>query len=173
MKFNRLGALSIVLGSLIGTSAVAGQVAAKKDGVNIYSEANKKGSVLGTLAKDQTIEFVERKGMYWQVKTDAGAAGYVSVLEVAKAPETDTNLTKAIRDVVKDGRETDDVAGTRSRSAVMGVRGLGEDDNTRFAGDARPNMRAVYAMEDFRVNKKEVEKLGALVFEELETRMGD
>lgn len=165
---------SLVIIGIAGfaSSALAGDVEAKKNGVKIYSEASKKSSVVKTLKKGETVEFVERKGMYWQVKANGGKA-FVSVMDVKKAPESNSNLSDAIRSVVKDGRSTDDVAGQRSRSAVMGVRGLDEDDTVSFAGDTRPNLRSVYAMEDFTVGQAKVDKLGELVFAELEQNMGE
>jgi hypothetical protein len=148
------------------------EIEARNNGVKVFSEATNKSSVLKTLKKGDALTSVERKGMFWQVKLDKGD-GYVSVLKVKRSSGGDKGgLVGAIRSVQKESRETDDVAGTRSRSAVMGVRGLSEDDNTQFAGNVKPNLRAVYFMEDNFSTSKDVEKLGDMVFNEIEKRAG-
>jgi uncharacterized protein YgiM (DUF1202 family) len=165
-----LAALTVTEGLAFGAS-----VAAKKDGVEVLSEAAKGASVLATLKKGDTVDAVERKGMYWQVKTSAGATGFVSVMNVAhKTSEEDKSLSKAIRDAAKDGRGDDDsVVATRTRSAVMGVRGLDESADTSAVGNVKPNLRMVYGMEDRVVNPKSLEDLGNKVTAEIEKKMGD
>ena len=54
----------------------------------------------------------------------------------------------------------------------MGVRGLREDDNMANAANVRPNLRAVYKMEDNTVAKKKVETLGEEVFAEIAKKSG-
>ena len=109
--------------------------------------------------------------MYWEVKTTDGKAGYVSVMTVKHKPgDGASNLGAAIRDAVKDGRNTSDAANARSRSAVMGVRGLDESGDTAFAGTVKPNLRAVYAMEDHTIQRGAVEGLGEEVFAEITRR---
>ena len=49
----------------------------------------------------------------------------------------------------------------------MGVRGLADDDNVGNASNVRPNLRAVYQMEDIRVNDKKVTALGDQVLREV------
>ena len=152
--------------------AFSAQVQAKKNGVKIFSESSKKSSVIGSLKKGEAVETVERKGMYWQVKTSAGSKGYVSVLKVKrKAGGEPTGLASAIRSVATEGRSNDKDGG-RQRSAVMGVRGLAQDEDTEFAGNVKPNLRAVYFMEDAFVSEKQLEGLGDLVFAEIENAAG-
>lgn len=148
------------------TFARAGEVEAKKD-IEIFADSTNKSEVIGKLSKGEALESIERKGMFWQVKTKDGKTGFVSVLAVAFKGNTDSNLANAIKDVVKEGRSTDDASETRARSAVMGVRGLREDDNMANAGTIRPNLRAVYAMEDTRVQKKRIDHIGQSVLEEI------
>lgn len=158
--------LGIVLALPAPFAAWAAEVEAKKD-IEIFADATNKSEVVGKLAKGEALESVERKGMFWQVKTKDGKTGFVSVLAVSHKADTGSNLSKAIKDVVKEGRATDETAETRARSAVMGVRGLREDDNMANAGAVRPNLRAVYAMEDIRLQKKKIDELGAAVFNEI------
>lgn len=170
----RLGIFTSLLISLMflfATSVFASAVAAKKDGVKIYAKASKKASVLLTLSKGQAVTAKERKGMYWSVKLPDGRDGYVSVLKVKrKAGGASSSLAKALRSAVKEGRDEDEQVNTRRRSAVMGVRGLAASDDTSTAGNMRPNLRAVYAMEDMKVQKNEIAWLQDRVMSEVELR---
>lgn len=159
----QLGVMLCFVGSV---HARAAEVEAKKD-VEVYADATNKSEVIGRLAKGETLASVERKGMFWQVKTKDGKDGFVSVLAVAFKADASVDLSNAIKEVVKEGRATDSTSETRARSAVMGVRGLRADDNMANAGTIRPNLRAVYSMEDIRVSKKKVDQLGRSVFNEI------
>jgi len=145
---------------------------AKRNGTKIYSEPSKKSSVVTSLKKNSSVEEKGRKGMYWQVKTQEGKDGFVSVLAVKFKPKGDKGaFSSAIRDAVRQGRDADDSSNVRSRSAVMGVRGLDESNDMAFAGNAKPNPRLIFQMENFIVDQKEVEKLGRLVEKEVESRL--
>jgi ssDNA-binding replication factor A large subunit len=91
-------------------------------------------------------------------------------MNVTRKSGSDGNLTKKIQAVVMQGRE-DDIGNQRTRSAVMGVRGLDESGDTAFAGNVRPNMRLVYMMEDLKVDNKKVEALGDLVYAEISQKL--
>jgi len=164
-------AITLISLAFCSTALMAAQVEAKKDGVTVHATPDKAGSVIATLKSGETLEAKERKGMYWEVKTANGKAGYVSVMTVKHKPgDGASNLGAAIRDAVKDGRSTSDAANARSRSAVMGVRGLDESDETSFAGSVKPNLRAVYAMEDFSIQATAIDGLGEEVFAEISRR---
>ncbi len=156
-----------VLQGLWAPALLAAEVEAKKDGVEIYTDATNKSEVIGSLKSGETLESVERKGMFWQVKTKDGKSGFVSILAVKHKPDTNTNLAKAINGVVKGGRGGEDATESRARSAVMGVRGLREDDDMANAASVRPNLRAVYEMEDVKVSQKKVGELGDKVMGEI------
>lgn len=162
----------LVLGLALGGNALAAEVEAKKDGVEVFADATNKSEVLQTLKSGESIKSIERKGMFWQVEAAGGKTGFVSVLAVKHKAETNTGLAKAINSVVKDGRQTDDSQEGRARSAVMGVRGLAEDDDAGNAGNVRPNLRAVYRMEDLTVPPKKVEQVGEMVYEEIAKKAG-
>lgn len=162
---------ALILLPLVGGAgaAFAAQVEAKKD-IDIYKEATNKSEVLGKLKTGEAVDSVERKGMFWEVKTKEGATGYVSVLAVKHNADTDGNLAKAIKNAVKQGRPEDDSEDSRQRSAVMGVRGLAEDDSAGNASALRPNLRAVFAMEDMNLRQKELDALGNDILAEIEKK---
>lgn len=150
-----------------GGMAPAAEVEAKKDGVEIFSNSTRKSSVIGKLQAGETLETTERKGMFWQVTMKDGATGYVSILMVKHRPDKNANLVKAINGVVRGDRVEDDATQARTRSAVMGVRGLREDDDMAQAAAVRPNIKAVYGMEDIRISDKRIEELGDKVMGEI------
>lgn len=151
--------------------AFATTLAAKKNGVKVLSEPSKKASAVTTLKKSQTVEGVSRKGMYWKVKTSDGKEGYVAFLHVKRQAEDTGGLGEAIRAAAHESRDMDGVKGARSRSAVMGVRGLDESGTTASAGNSRPNMRMVYAMEDRSVSERKLKRLSRMIEGEIEMRM--
>lgn len=165
----RLKPASLALAWLLGFApeALGAEVEAKKDGVEVYADATNKSAVVGTMKGGESLPAAERKGMFWQVQLAGGKTGFVSVLAVKHKPDTNTDLAKAIKNVVKDGRQGDDANDSRARSAVMGVRGLASDDSAGNAGNVRPNLRAVYKMEDHVVTPKKVEQVGELVMQEI------
>lgn len=159
------------VGLLLGLAlpALGAEVVAKKSGVVVYSGPTKTSPAVGTLNEGQSVQSGERKGLFWEVKTADGKAGFVSVMDVASKPGgASEGMAKAIRDVVKEGRESDEVANSRARSAVMGVRGLDETEEIAAAGNARPNLRMVYEMEDLTIDKQALKRQNDLVSQEIE-----
>lgn len=140
----------------------AGTVEAKKDGVEIFSTADKGASVVATLKKGETASAGDRSGMYFKVTLPGGKSGFVSVLNVKIKTEAGGGLNDAIRNAVKEGRNAAEDSGARGRSAVMGVRGL-DDNNTAMAGSVKPNLRAVYEMEDFSIPQDKFDQQAAIV----------
>lgn len=156
---------------LMAPIAFGAQVTAKKDGVEVLADAAKGSAVIATLKQGEALESMERKGMFWQVKTKNGKTGFVSILAVNRdASAGSAGLAKALQAAAQEGRDGNEVANARSRSAVMGVRGLDESDETAFAGNVRPNMRRVYAMEDRKVNAEGLQSLQASLLSEIEAR---
>lgn len=147
---------------LIGVPAIAGSVEAKKDDVEVFAAADKGSAVVTKLKKGQAVTSSERSGMYWQVKLPDGKAGFVSVMAVKIKAEAGGGLSDTLRDAVKAGRTNAEQNGARSRSAVMGVRGL-DENNTEMAGSVRPNLRAVYSMEDTEVVQGKLDQQAAIV----------
>ena len=161
---------AIVALFLSGTSQ-AGQLVAAKPTVEIFSAGDKASAVLQTLKVGDTVAYTERKGMYWQVVTKDGKPGFVSVLAVKVKPEDKAGLNDAMREAVKNGRSQASADGGRTRSAVMGVRGLDDTSETGMAGSLRPNLHAVYAMEDFDQSVALIDEQAKIVLSEVEGRV--
>lgn len=174
-KIKTFGALTtlglvIIFSFVFCSQAFAGSLEAKKDDVKIYSTAAKTGDVIVSLKKGAALEGKERKGMYWEV-TYQGKSGFVSIMDVTAKTEGSANLASALRSAVKESRDDDEIKNARSRSAVMGVRGLAADDENKNAGNVKPNLRMVYAMEDFAVSPQKINELKQKVDQEIEFRM--
>lgn len=164
----------VILGALawaVSVPAYAADLVPKKKGVKVFAEASKDAKVVATLDKGEGIETKSRQGMYWQIETENGVKGFVSVLDVKrKSGDESTGLAKAIRAAASEGRVKDEVVGARARSAVMGVRGAMADEETAGAGQVKPNLRYVYAMEDMQISKKKIDSLGKKVMAEVAKR---
>jgi len=157
--------LGLLLLSGVGYSA---QVSAKKDGTQVISEPKKGGSVLTELKKGESIESSDRSGMFWKVKTKDGKPGFVSVMAVQREIEKGSGIQNALHDAAMKARNsTEGGESTRARSAVMGVRGLNENNELAEIGTLRPDLRAVYHMEDRALNVKRIDKLEELVLREV------
>jgi hypothetical protein len=168
--FMRLPVLALGL-AVLPCIAWAGTVESQKDNVEVFSAPDKASPVLHKLKKGETINSGERKGMYWQVKTASGKDGFVSVLAVRVKTDEKVGLADAMREAVKKGRSQSAADGGRTRSSVMGVRGLDDTSEVGVAANLRPNLHAVYALEDFQVSEDKVKAQGELVFTEIESKL--
>jgi hypothetical protein len=153
--------------AMFAQPTIADEVVAKKAGVKVLDRAAKTAGTLKTLKKGEEVSAVERQGLYWVVKLPDGKTGYVSVLQVSRKSSEKSKISNAIRRAVREERDTSGTSTARARSSVMGVRGLSSSDNTEFAGNARPDMEAVYAMEDRSYSEADYEKIGEAVFREI------
>lgn len=160
----------ILLGAIFSSAVYGGTLEAQKE-TEVYASGDKKSAVIAKLSKGDTVTSSERSGMYWQVKTKDGKAGFVSVLAVRAKADGSANLNDAIREAVKEGRGAAAADSGRSRSSVMGVRGLDDTSDTGMAATLKPNMMAVYAMEDLEMPKAAVDQQAEIVSSEVETRM--
>ncbi|NDE15410.1 SH3 domain-containing protein [bacterium] len=159
----------VFAGVVLSAPAFAGSVEAKQDGVQVTVAPDKGSAVVHTMKAGEAVDSTERKGMYWQVKAPGGKTGFVPVLQVkVKASDSDGGaISGAIRDAVQNGRATSEGANARARTTVMGVRGLDETNDTSYAANARPNLKAVFSMEDTKVPAAKIEGLSEKVFEEI------
>ncbi|MBP9707572.1 MAG: hypothetical protein KBD78_08000 [Oligoflexales bacterium] len=156
----------------LGSNLFASTLSIKKDGVELLSEPKKGANVVQTLKKDEELIAVERKGMYWQVKLpDNKTTGYVSVLSATHKPDQKEGISGLLNAAVKEGRAENEVNSTRTRSTVMGVRGLDDTSQTAFAGSVKPNMKLVYAMEDFAVADDRLAKHTEAIMKEIENKI--
>ncbi len=168
--FMKLTALAMGV-VMLPVMALAGTVESQKDNVDVYSAPDKASAVLQKLKKGETVNSGERKGMYWQVKTASGKDGFVSVLAVRVKTDDKVGLADAMREAVKKGRSQSAADGARTRSSVMGVRGLDDTSEVGVAANLRPNLHAVYALEDYHVSDDSVKAQGELVFAEIESKL--
>lgn len=173
-----LKAKIIILGAMLfGISAsvselYARQLVPKKAGVKVFETASRKGAVVKQLNKSESVEELGRSGMFWKVKLGDGKEGFVSVMKVKRKPSNKSGeFSTALRKAIQQGRSADDASNVRNRSAVMGVRGLDESDDTAFAGNVKPNPRLVVAMENLNIDPKSVENIGNLVEREIELKL--
>jgi len=156
---------------LMSQHLVAGTIECQKDTAEVYASADKASAVLMKLNKGDTLAAGERSGMYWQVTTTSGQPGFVSVLAVKVKSEARAGLNDAMREAVKNGRAQSTADGGRTRSSVMGVRGLDDTKDVGMASGLRPNLHAVYAMEDHETPTALIMKRGDIVTSEIESRM--
>lgn len=154
----------------VSMPAAAAPVAAKKDGVTVTAEPKKGAAVLVELKKGETLDASDREGMFWKVKTKDGKAGFVSVMAVQRQAGEEGGIQGALREAALAARQSGDGGGdsARARSAVMGVRGLDESSETAAIGTIRPDLRAVYRMEDRSISDKRIDKIENLVAKEIE-----
>jgi len=170
MASGKWASLMAALGVCIWANVALGAaVEATKDGVTVHDKADKSGAVLVTLKKGDSLPAGERKGLYWEVTTKDGKKGFVSILTV-KQKASESEVAEAVQAAMKNGRPNSKEADIRSRSAVMGVRGLDSGSDSDFAGNARPNLRAVFAMEDLSIDPRAVATIGQDVMDELVKR---
>lgn len=152
------------------TQALGRDVVAKKDGVSVYQEANKGSAVVLTLKNGQTMPALDRLGMFWQVD-NKGSKAYVFLTDVTVRNGADaTTLSGVLRDAVQKNRNDAQAVEMRSRSAVMGVRGLDQSD-ADFAGNSKPNLRMVYDMEGLNISSSNIQKIQASVDKEIEGKL--
>ena len=160
--------LTILIAVGLGSTAIGASVTPKKkNDVDVFDAPKRKATKLGALKAGTAADAVERSGMYWKIKFN-GKIGFVSVMKVSREAGSASSFAKAIRSAAQESRGTDDVAGTRARSAVMGVRGLDESDEVSGAGNVQPSLPLVYAMEDLKISKRGIDRMGELVFSEIE-----
>lgn len=154
---------------LMANVAFGAQVSAKKDGTQVTSEAKKGSSVVLELKKGDTVEAGDRSGMFWKVKTKDGKEGFVSVMAVQREAGKEDGIQAELHNAALKARTANESGeNSRARSAVMGVRGLNENDQMADVGALKPDLRAIYHMEDRSVSEQRVDKLESLVMKEVE-----
>lgn len=149
--------------------ALGAQVSAKKDGTQVTVEPKKGAAVVKEIKKGELLEAGDRSGMFWKVKTSDGKEGFVSVMAVQREAGKESGIASELHNAALKARNANESGeNSRARSAVMGVRGLNENDELAQVGSLKPDLRAVYHMEDRAVNSKRVDKLEELVMKEVE-----
>ncbi|SME94354.1 SH3 domain-containing protein [Pseudobacteriovorax antillogorgiicola] len=164
--------LAIVVVWLVGsTTSFASTLKVKKSEAKIYAEPKKSASVVTTIKKGDTVESLGRKGMYWKVKVGADKEGFVSVMSVKRQSGKASKLRSVIRKAAQDNRDQGNTSSIRSRSAVMGVRGLDASEQVAYAGNMKPDFRLVFRMEDRLVPEKRIMKLESAIEREISQKM--
>ncbi|RYZ56382.1 MAG: hypothetical protein EOP07_12560 [Proteobacteria bacterium] len=115
------------------------------------------------------LSFLFVTNMAFAAKVSAKKDGTQIISEPKKEAEAASGIQSALHDAAMKARNsTEGGETTRARSAVMGVRGLNENNELAEVGSLRPDLRAVYHMEDRALNNKRVDRLEALVLKEVE-----
>jgi hypothetical protein len=102
-----------------------------------------------------------RQGPWLQVRTDAGATGWLHLFDVGSpnAPSSVSNTAAgALRGLGNFlGGGSKQPARTSTSTATIGIRGLSSEDISQ----AQPNIAAVTQVDAFRVNSQQARKFGA------------
>jgi hypothetical protein len=142
---------------------------AKVANVSILSRPDPKGPVLAKLEAGAEVVGLQKKGLYWQVKTADGTTGFVMMtLLSTRSAAVGAQLSGAMRSLLTQKREGETEAGTaraRSKNAVMGIRGLASEDLSQV-GNLRPNTQALEMLESWSVSAASVQELEAAVLAE-------
>ena len=165
---------SMILVSSFSTTLVARTLVTKKNSAKIYKSPKKKPPSLVTLKKGEILNKIgPRKGAYWHVsyaqeKTNTKIEGFIHFRSARLQRSKSSGIVKAITKDIQKNRNTtvDEPSLVRTRSAVMGVRGLSTSDDIDFAGNVRPNLRMVYTMEGITVSNKAIKAISKLVEQE-------
>ena len=169
-SFNVVAAMSVLV---LPTMARAAEVQAKSDGVQVLDKPANQGAVVSTMKKGDVLPAAdERKGMFYEVTVAGGKKGYVLFTKVQRNESNTSSLATAIRDAAQKNRKDNAVTDqSRTRSAVMGVRGLDESEELASAGGIRPDLRLVYRMEDRDSSGRDLASLETDIAREVELRM--
>jgi hypothetical protein len=143
--------------------------------VKVLEKPHPKSAVIETIGLGVQLEAVQRKGLFWEVRTPAGASGFVMMTMVSEgSQQVGLKLQGAMRSLLKEKRGQDDGsegARSRSKNAVMGIRGLNNGDLSQV-GNLRPNYRALEQLEALEVDAQSVERLAREVMDEAARRTG-
>ena len=108
---------------------------------------------LASLEENASVETAERRGGWIQVKTNAGASGWVKFLALrfsgSAAPKAGDSGVSQLFNVAR--------GGTSGTQATTGVRGLDAED----ISGAQPNAAALQRMDGYAVNADEAGRFAA------------
>lgn len=148
------------------------QMFINRDNMKVFAEKNTKSKVVEVLKQGDKVVVQEGgNALFKKIVTESGKTGFVPY--IALTERTDQSMKKIVnfvRGFTRPSAEESDVSRTRSANAVMGIRGLATTNDealTRVNG-SRPNLAAVYQMEDRSISRYNVEKLSEQVLAEVE-----
>jgi hypothetical protein len=146
----------------------------RTDAVRVFEMPHLKAKTLETLAQGSSVAGLEKKGLFWKVKTPKGTTGFVMVTKVGVPGDEGSKLQGAMRSLLIQRQAADgsgESARLRSKNAVMGIRGLDSDDLSRV-GHLRPNYGALSQLESLEVDPRVVDQLAQDVLNEASARSG-
>jgi len=167
---NRVLRLVVIMLAFIISVWGTASIKIDKKIVKIYNKPSKKSKILKKLKKGTVLSAIKRQGMYWQIKLKDGQTGFVSILKVKYSQKVNNQISDVLNSFIKTGRREKSTLSTRTRSAVMGVRGLAESDVSK-AGEIIPDLKLVYQMEDLKISHEKIKKFSKSILKELEKRM--
>jgi Zn-dependent protease with chaperone function len=127
---------------------------------------------VATLKQGDAVTVVDGGNfLFHKVKTPDGKNGFIPYTSVSE--KNDSNLRKifnSVKGITKPEEQTNNESRVRTTNAVMGIRGLNAtpEEQLSSVSNARPNMKAVYTMEEFETRESDVTKLADAVMGELE-----
>ncbi len=148
--------------------AFADSVLFKKD-TYLLKDSKKDTETKILIKKDSECDLDERKGMFYKVSCPEGD-GFI-YFTAATRKMSSSGLAETLKKVAIEAR--DNAANgvgenTRSRTAVMGVRGLSESNELSQISNMKADLKTVYQMEDRVVDENRINLLENLVHEEIE-----
>jgi hypothetical protein len=153
-----------LLFALLGTAAVCAQEAAStRRATELRDAPAESGKSLATLpAQAPVTRLGERRGPWVQVKTTAGAVGWLHLFDVGpaggsastQAPAAGgSGATGALRGLTSffNKGSSSPTGGSTVATSTIGIRGLGAED----IANAQPNLQAVGQMEALRQSERD------------------
>lgn len=163
----RLANVVVAIAALFSSfCALAMEVVAKSDGVNVVGKPSPEGGKLGTLARGEKVRVESRVGMFYAVEWK-GQKAFVKVSET-EAIAVNGEVKKALKHSVSN-KKVDTKSGRQRTNAVMGIRGL-DDKEDITANGGKANSELTQKMENRQVNPKGVSEIENAVNEELEQK---
>lgn len=168
---NLLRNLGLTAALLIPAMALAAEnLTAKVDGVAVLMQPKMGSKTVAELKAGDELQGLERRGLFWKVKTADGKSGFVMITKVASGnTAVSAQLSGAMRSILKSKKdETASSGRVRTQDAVMGIRGLSNDDLSGV-GALRPNLEALAQLESFTVPDRDIEALQSAVLTEADS----
>lgn len=165
MKFAQVYKIVVFVGAALSAHvALAFDLSPKKAGVSLRAQPAADAAVVKVLQGNERLKVTSKSGLYWAV-TLGGEKGFVLSSEVQPArSQDDSNVRSGFQSAVQGNKDSP----KRTRSAVMGIRGLDDaEEISNKAGD-RNNPNATQKMENRPISKDSVNRLEDAVTKENE-----
>lgn len=154
--------ICLILGLIASEELCAHQIEAKA-GARLYPSASSKEKAIEEAKAGENFEVKERSGMFWLIFL-GGNEAYIKVSDSKRIEMPQSGLEEALYKAALSHRQNGELSSQRTRAAALGVRGLSSSDvNIGDIGTLRPNLNAVYLMENKRVSNEHVQTIEALI----------